>query len=87
VVKHIFNQLGLVAAFTMPLWNIPLMMRVVRRKTSEDISLAWAFGVWGCILLMLPSVLLSPDVVLRIYGIGNAVFFTMVIIVVVLYRK
>jgi hypothetical protein len=71
----------------MPLWNIPLIVRIWRRKTSQDISLAWVFGVWGCIILMLPSSLQSSDVVLKAFGVGNSVLFTVVLFVVVRYRR
>jgi uncharacterized protein with PQ loop repeat len=82
-----FKHVGLIAAIVMPFWNIPLMLRIIRRKTSSDISLAWAFGVWACILLMFPSAMLSSDIVLKAYGISNFLFFTLVVVVVVLNRK
>lgn len=85
--NEISRIIGLIAAVAMPLWNIPLIVRVVRRKTSKDISLPWAFGVWGCILLMTPSSLKSDDVVLRGFAISNIIFFTAVVIVVWKYHK
>lgn len=79
--------LGLVAAVVMPLWNIPLIWKIVRRKSSRDISLAWALGVWFCILLMLPSGFTSPDIVWRTFNIVNAVLFTAVVGVTLKYHK
>ena len=75
------------AAVTMPLWNIPLMIRIHRRKTSNDISLAWLFGVWGSILLMLPASLVSSDPVLKAFGVSNFFLFSLVVVVVVAYRR
>ena len=77
---------GLIAGVLLPLWNIPLVLRIGRRRSSADISLAWAVGVWACILLMLPAALVSSDVVFRIFSILNAVFFTAVVIQVFRYR-
>ena len=80
------QTLGLIAAVVMPLWNIPLIVRIERRKSSKDISLPWAVGVLGCIFLMLPAALISPDIVLRAFGIMNAVLFTAVVIQILRYR-
>ena len=78
--------LGLVAAVVMPLWNIPLIWKIARRKSSRDISLAWAVGVLVCILLMLPSALTSPDGVFRAFGVVNTVLFSGVVFQVLRYR-
>jgi len=78
--------LGMVAAVAMPLWNIPLILRIERRRSSADMSLAWAWGVLVCILLMLPSALISPDRVFRAFGIVNAVLFSLVVIQIIRYR-
>jgi hypothetical protein len=87
IMDGLFEKLGILAGVGMPLWNIPLVVRIVRRKDSRDISLWWAFGVWACMLLMLPSSLHSQDMVLKVFGICNVVFFSMVVIAVVAYRK
>lgn len=71
----------------MPLWNIPLIVRIVRRKTSRDISLWWVFGVWGSIVLMFPSAFRSTDVVLKSFGWSNITLFSVVVVVVFMYRK
>lgn len=80
------QTIGLIAAVIMPLWNIPLIVRIGRRKSSKDISLPWALGVLACILLMLPAALISPDIVLRAFGIVNAVSFAAVVIQILRYR-
>lgn len=80
------HLLGLIAAIILPLWNIPLILTIRRRKSSRDISLAWALGVLACVLLMLPSALISPDVIFRIFTIANAVLFSAVVVQVIRYR-
>lgn len=80
------QTIGLIAAAVMPLWNIPLIIRIARRRSSQDISLPWALGVLGCIYLMLPSALSSPDIIFRVFGIVNAVLFTAVVVQVLRYR-
>jgi hypothetical protein len=80
------ERLGLMAAVVMPLWNIPLILRIQRRRSSADIGLAWALGVWACILLMLPAALRSPDLVFKVFTLLNAGLFTLVVVQVVRFH-
>jgi uncharacterized protein with PQ loop repeat len=79
--------MGLIAAIILPLWNIPLIVRIIKRRSSEDISLSWALGVWTCMVLMAPSGFMSDDIVWRIFNIMNLTLFSIVMLVVVLMRK
>ena len=79
--------LGAAAAIFLPLFNIPLIARMIRRKSSADISLWWALGVWTCLVLMLPAGLGSSDLVFKIFNVVNIVFFSVVVAVTVFYRK
>ena len=81
------DQIGLVASIALPLWNIPLIIKIARRKSSSDISLSWVLGVWICILLMAPSGFSSKDVIWKAFNITNLILFTGVVIVVFKYRK
>ena len=81
------KTLGMVAGVMMPLFNIPLIVRIVRRKTSKDISVPWVVGVWFCMLFMLPSSLISDDMVLKSFCISNVALFSIVAIVVWIYHK
>ncbi|MFH1724784.1 MAG: hypothetical protein ABII00_09200 [Elusimicrobiota bacterium] len=81
------QKAALVAAVILPLWNIPLIARVVRRKSSNDISLLWTLGVWTCLLVMAPAGFRSSDIVWRTFNIGNLVLFTGVVAAVLAYRK
>ena len=81
------ETIGLIASIALPLWNIPLMINIVKRKSSADISLWWVLGVWICILLMAPSGFKSSDVVWRTFNMMNLVLFTMVVVTVLKYRK
>jgi uncharacterized protein with PQ loop repeat len=79
--------IGLVASVIMPLWNIPLIARIVKRKSSSDISMSWLLGVWICALLMAPSGLTSDLMAWRWFNIMNLILFTAVVVVVIRYRK
>lgn len=83
---QLIQQIGWVAAVAMPLWNIPLIVTIGRRKSSKDISLTWAIGVFACILLMLPSALVSPDPVFKTFGIVNAILFGAAVVQILRYR-
>jgi len=81
------QKIALVAAVVLPLWNIPLIVRIIKRRSSQDISLLWALGVWVCLVLMAPSGFVSQDIVWRTYNIINFVLFSFVAVFVVAYRK
>ena len=81
------KTIALIAAIILPLWNIPLIVRIIKRRSSKDISIPWALGVWVCFLLMAPEAIRSPDLVWRTFNIVNLVLFTAVVVVVLIYRK
>ena len=79
--------LGMLAAIVLPLFNIPLMMRMRRRKSSSDISLVWTLGVFFCVILMLPSAVISEDLVFKLFAIVNVILFSGVVYHVIRFRK
>ena len=81
------QRIALIAAIILPLWNIPLIVRIIKRKSSEDISIFWALGVWTCFALMAPSGFVSSDTVWRTFNIVNFILFSAVVIVVLAYRR
>lgn len=81
------RTLALIAGIVLPLWNIPLLVRIQRRRSSADISLPWALGVYVCLLLMFPAALYSTDIVFRTFSIVNLIFFTAVVVQVVRFRR
>ncbi|MCK5706237.1 MAG: hypothetical protein KAI43_01195 [Candidatus Aureabacteria bacterium] len=83
----IFKIISLIAAVILPLWNIPLILRIIKRKSSKDLSLYWVFGVWTCLLLMFPAAVVSTDIVWKVFNIVNIVMFSLVVVVAVLYHK
>jgi uncharacterized protein with PQ loop repeat len=81
------QRLAFVAAVILPLWNIPLIIRVIKRRSSADISLYWVLGVWTCFVLMAPEAFRSSDPVWRVFNIMNLVLFSCVVVVVLIFRK
>jgi uncharacterized protein with PQ loop repeat len=81
------KTMGLIAAIILPLWNIPLVIRIIKRKSSKDISLFWALGVWVCLLGMFPAGLVSNDIIWKTFNIINLILFTIVTVYVVIYHK
>lgn len=81
------QTLGLFAAVILPLWNIPLIVRMVQRRSSRDISLWWALGVWVCLILMAPSGFTSQDIVWKVFNITNFILFSAVVIFTLIYHK
>jgi uncharacterized protein with PQ loop repeat len=83
----LIQLLGLCAAVILPLWNIPLIVRIVERRSSQDISLWWALGVWVCLIIMAPSGLTSKDIVWKVFNIVNLVLFSAVVVTTLIYHK
>ena len=77
---------GMTASVIMPLFNIPLVYKIWKRKSSSDLSLVWTLGIWGSILVMLPATLISPDPAFRIFGITNFILFSCVVFSVLKFR-
>jgi hypothetical protein len=59
--KSMIQTVGMISGIIMPFFNIPLIIRIIRRRSSEDISLVWVVGAWICVMGMLPQSLQSPD--------------------------
>lgn len=85
--EDLIRFLGLCAAVILPLWNIPLIVRIIQRRSSQDISLWWAVGVWVCLVIMAPSGLISKDIVWKVFNIVNFILFSAVMITAVMYHK
>ena len=83
---NIIQSLGVAASIILPLFNVPLILKIRKRGSSKDLSLTWALGVWICILLMMPSVLISHDIVFKVFGIMNFFLFSAVVGCVIKYR-
>ncbi|MFC1623956.1 hypothetical protein ACFL28_01365 [Candidatus Omnitrophota bacterium] len=81
------DKIALVASIILPLWNIPLIIRIVKRRSSKDISLYWAIGVWVCLLAILPSGLKTDFLVWKAFAICNFFFFSAVMFTTLLFHK
>jgi len=81
------HDVAMVAGIVLPLWNIPLIVRIVHRKSSEDVSIYWVLGVWVSLALMAPSAFISKDPVWRYFSIINLIMFSFVMLTVVIFRK
>jgi hypothetical protein len=81
------EKVGMISALALPLFNIPLILRLVQRKSAGDFSLSWALGVWVCIGLMTPQALRSSDPAFRAFGVFNFLFFSVVTFLVLKYRR
>lgn len=76
------------AAAALPLFDIPLIVHIMRRKSSADISVSWIVGLWGCSVGMAPAAIISStDVVWKTFNIVNVILLTGVLWAVIYYRK
>ena len=81
------TKIALIASIILPLWNIPLIIRIIKRRSSKDISIFWALGAWACFLAMFPAGIKSPDLVYKTFTFVNFFFFTFVMVFTVLFHK
>ncbi len=81
------KTVGFWAAVMLPLFDIPLIVHIIKRKSSADISMVWAVGLWLSSVLMAPSAFVSGDLNAIGFNIVNVVMLTAVLIVVIKYRK
>jgi hypothetical protein len=82
----VIQTIGMLSGLIMPVFNIPLIARMVHRRSSADISLIWVIGVWICVMAMLPASLQTSDPVLFVFGIANSLFFTAVFFTVLYFH-
>ena len=81
------DTLGFWAGVALPLFDIPLIAHICRRKSSADISLVWAVGIWSSSVLMAPSAFISGDRAAIGFNTVNVIMLTLVLIAVIKYRK
>jgi len=81
------EQVGVIASAVLPLFNIPLIIKLVTRKSSKDYSLVWVLGCWICTVLMFPAAIISRDLAFKVFVIVNIVLFSIVTFLVIRYRK
>lgn len=85
---QIVDYVSTVAAAALPLFDIPLIVRIVRRKSSADISISWIVGLWVCSVGMAPAAIISSeDMVWKTFNVVNVILLTGVLIAVIYYRK
>jgi uncharacterized protein with PQ loop repeat len=85
---QIMESVSMVAAAALPLFDIPLIVRIVRRKSSADISISWIVGLWVCSVGMAPAAIISSvDMVWKTFNIVNVILLTGVLWAVLYYRK
>jgi uncharacterized protein with PQ loop repeat len=82
-----FETLAVIASVCLPLTNIPLIVKIIQRKSSKDISMYWAWGVWLCLLVMVPAATQSVDLIWKIFALANFATFSVVLFFTMLYRK
>lgn len=84
--SEIWIRIGMIVGIIMPFFNLAQIWRMIKFKSSHDISMPWALGVWVCAVLMLPSALMSVDPVYRIFSMVNITLFSGLVGTAVFYR-
>ena len=82
-----WDTIGLWAGIALPLWDIPLIVRIIRRKSSNDISLIWMWGLWGSSVLMTPAGFLAHNKMAIGFNVVNVTMLSILLIVVLKYHQ
>ena len=86
-VTNWIEKIGIVSGVALPFFNIPLIIKLIKRKRSDDFSATWALGVWVCIVLMTPQALRSTDLAFKSFSVVNLIFFSTVVFFVLKYKS
>lgn len=81
-----WDHAAAIAGGVLPLFDCSLIWHIIKRRSSKDISLSWAFGLWATSVAMLPAGLMSHDLASKAFNIVNVVMLTLVVMVVYKYR-
>ena len=81
------QKIGTAACIVMPFFNIPMILHMMKRKSSKDVSISWVLGIWVCTVLMTPQALRSQDTAFRAFGAVNIFFFSILTFFVLKYRN
>lgn len=82
-----WEMVGFWAGIMLPLWDIPLILRIIQRKSSQDISLLWIWGLWLTSVLMTPSAFMVGNKLAIGFNVVNVTMLTIVLIVVLKYQR
>ena len=85
--RLMIDKIALIASVILPLWNIPLIMRIIKRRSARDISLYWAIGVWVSLLAMLPSGIRNDFIVWKVFTICNFLLFSFVLLAAIIFHN
>ena len=81
-----WDAVGSIAGAALPLFDIPLIVRIVKRRSSKDISVLWAVGLWASSAAMVPAGILSHEWASKAFNIVNITMLTALLMVVIKYR-
>lgn len=82
-----WDTIGLWAGIALPLWDIPLIVRIIKRKSAQDISLVWMWGLWASSVLMAPSAFVVGNKIAIAFNIVNVITLTFVLVIVLKYHR
>ena len=82
----IWDSMATIAGGALPLFDLSLILYVIKRKSSKDISVMWAVGLWATSVAMAPAGIMSADIASKAFNIVNVVMLTAVVVVVIKYR-
>ena len=80
------DTLATVAGSALPLFDISLIVYIMKRKSSKDISIIWAVGLWATSVAMAPAGIMSPHWASKAFNTVNVAMLTVLMGAVIKYR-
>jgi hypothetical protein len=82
-----WDTIGFWAGVILPLWDIPLIVRIIRRQSSADISVVWMWGIWASSVLMAPVAFIANNASAIAFNIVNVATLSVLLVVVLKYHQ
>lgn len=82
-----FKELGYICSMIVPVFHIPLIMKLVRKKSSQEWSLLSVIGFWIATLGIQPWALMTDDRALTILNTLSLMFISVELVLVIKYRR
>jgi len=83
---HGWDLVASVAGAALPIFDIPLILLIIKRRSSKDISMFWAIGLWASSVAMMPAGIMSHEIASKAFNIVNVIMLSAVVFVVIKYR-
>lgn len=81
------KTIALIIGIILPFFNIPLIYRITKRRSAEDVSLVWSLGILVCFILMQPHAVIGGEKIFALFNTINIFFLIIMNIQILRFHK